>query len=139
MYITSHVIFHESVFPTLPAPLSAPSYSTGSDNPSFDLWLSTLLPTSPATPLSTISAVLPSFITPSFPITRFDTTYNVSVDIVSNVVLPSSSALVPTSSVVPSQSTPSESTNSILQSGSSSHPNIHPMLTRSKHGIFKHL
>ena len=102
MYITSHVIFHESVFPTLPAPLFAPlsahSYSAGSDSPSFDLWLSTLLPTSPATPLSAISDVLPSFINPSFTIPRFDTASNVSTD----AILPLLSTLVPTYSVVPS-------------------------------------
>ena len=133
VYITSHVIFHESVFPTLPAPLSAPSCSAGSDSPSFDLWLSTLLPTSAATPLSAISDVLPSFINPSFTTPRSDTASNVSTD----AVLPLSSTLVPTSSVVPSQSASFESTNSVLQSDSSSHPNTHPMLTRSKHGTFK--
>ena len=137
MYITSHVIFHESVFLTLPtplfSPLSAHSYPAGSDSPSFDLWLSTLLPTSPATPLSAISVVLPSFINPSFTTPRSDTASNVSTD----AVLPLSSTLVPTSSVVPSQSASFESTNSVLQSDSSSHPNTHPMLTRSKHGTFK--
>jgi len=101
VYITSHVIFHESIFLALPAPLSAPSCSTSFDNPSFDLWLSTLLPTSSDSHLSTIFDILPSFLNPSFPIPRSDTAPNVSADLSSSLafdfdaVLPSSFAFVP--------------------------------------------
>ena len=123
VYITSHVIFHETDFPGLPTP-SASSNNSGTANPSFDLWLSTLLPNSSSDPLFTVSIVFPSLTTSiSVP--------NESSDAISFPSPSPTSSSSATFNPIPQSSLP------IGQSVPPSIPNIHPMLTRSKHGSFK--
>ncbi|KAF3950801.1 hypothetical protein CMV_023489 [Castanea mollissima] len=66
-------------FPSLQASLPSSSSTSDVPSPSFDLWLSTLLPSLSFDPLSVVSAVFPSF-QPSIAMSNvpFDTTSDVS-------------------------------------------------------------
>ena len=136
VYITPHVIFSESKFPTLPTGPFDSSCTSSYAHPPLDLWISTLLSSSSDSSFSGVAdafpSVLSSFLVSSqssnFPATTID------------VSLPSSS-LISSSSPIASSSPaiaefPDHLPSSIIPS-SSSLPNSHPMLTKSKHGIFK--
>ena len=127
IYITSHVSFHESDFPGLPATLPSSSITSDVSCPSFDLWLSTLLPSSSFNSLSIVSAVFPP-LQPSVVVSNVPS--NALSDVSSLVTSPSPVTIAPTKPMPQSSLPPT-------QSVSTSNPNTHPMPTRSKHGIFK--
>ena len=120
----------------MPAALSDSSSNSIFDSPSLDLWISTLLPSSSSNSLSATTDAFPSIISLFSMSGESSVVPATSVD----VTLPSSS-LVPSLGHIefPHLATLEsivKSTTPIVQSAPSL-PNTHPMLTRSKHGIFK--
>ena len=137
VYITPHVLFHESEFPILPTSSSDSFVSTFSVKPSLDLWISTLLPSSSNSPLFVVSDAFPSVISS---LSMSDEVLPV-LDAPNDVTLPSSDIVSSSGHVESSSSDISDSmvvpSTSVVPLAPHSFPNTHPMLTRSKHGIFK--
>nr|POF24284.1 hypothetical protein CFP56_40399 [Quercus suber] len=105
--------------------------------PSLDLWISTLLPGSFISPLSAISATLPTVFSPLSESNEGCTVPNVaSINVTSppSDIMPSSGPIESSSSDISTSIMPS---TSVVPFASHSLPNSNPMLTKSKHGIFK--
>ena len=129
------MIFNESDFPTIPIGQSDSSSSSSSVHLPLDLWISNLLSSSSPSSFSDVSDALPS-VSSCFPVSH--QSFDVSITS-TDVPLPSS---IPVTSSGPvaslSHTEISDQLSSPLPpSTSSSLPNTYPMLTRSKHGIFK--
>ena len=137
VYITPHVLFHESNFPILPTSPSDSSVHISSVKPSLDLWISTLLPGSSISPLFVVSATLPTIFSP---LSKYNEGYTVPTATPTNVtsppfdIMPSSGPIESSSSNI---STSIVLSTLVVPSAPHSLPNTHPMLSKSKHGIFK--
>ena len=129
------MIFNESDFPTIPTGQSNSSSSSFSVHLPLDLWISNLLSGSSPSSFSDVSDALSS-VSSSFPVSHQS----------SDVSIPSTDVSLPSSSTVTSSGPAASLSHTEISdqlpsplplSTSSSLPNTHPMLTKSKHGIFK--
>ena len=135
IYITPHVIFNESNFPTVPTGHSDSSCSSSSVHLPLDLWISKILSSSSPSSFSSVSDALPSVLS-SFPVSHQSSDVSITS---TDVPLPSSSSITssgPTASLSHAEIF-DQLSSPLPPSTSSSLPNTHPMLSRSKHGIFK--
>ena len=127
IYISSQTIFHELVFPS-PTLVSATSSTSVSSfvTPSSEFWLASLLPMFVET--SPTSSVEPYSSTPDIPSSSslFNPTFIELPSSISNPDTPTSSLTPADVSFVPTK----------LVSTTAS-TNVHPMVTRSKNGIFE--
>ena len=137
IYIACHVLFNESLFPfaydsnftdpNIPFSSSLSSWFPQSES-SFDSSSSESVISS--SPPDITSSLIPSFLSPSSPILVVPP----PSDFPSSMSGPSSSSLFVPTSINPSSSSPIVSVSTTLVPTST---NSHPMITRSKHGIYK--
>ena len=137
VYITPHVLFHEFDFPILPTSPYDSFVHISFVKPSLDLWISTLFPGSSISPLSAISTTLPTVFSPLSESNEGCTVPTAAPTNVTSLPPDFMSSSGPIKSYSSNISTSIVPSTSVVLSAPHSLPNTHPMLTRSKHGIFK--
>ena len=131
IYISSHAIFHESTLTSYSSVSSTSTLSVSpSVTPSANVWLASLL----SLPVESSLPIASSFpaVSTSFSLVSDSPTSNVPS--LPDLPLPALPSL--DSHSVPSSSLPSFDTSIVLMVDTPT-ANVHPMVTRSKNGIFK--
>lgn len=131
IYISSHAIFHESTFLSYSSVsfTSAPSVSP-SATPSTNVWLASLL----SLPVDSSLPIASSFPTISTSFSLVSNSPTFDVPSLPDLPLPALPSL--DSHSIPSSTLPSFDT-SIVPVVDTPTSNVHPVVTRSKNGIFK--